>query len=63
MGSRFEFVLEDMCQCGSNSYKKYSVFVDKQTGVQYVTTGHSSAGATVLLNKDGKPLLHPRYSK
>ena len=45
----------------ATSIKRYNIMVDKNTGVQYLSTNHNSTAATVLVDKDGKPLLHPRY--
>ena len=39
---------------------RYAVIVDTQTGVQYLTSsGKYDSSATVLVDKDGKPLLYP----
>ena len=39
------------------------IIVDKQTGVQYLFAKEGYAGGlTVLVDKDGKPLLDPRYA-
>lgn len=39
------------------------IFVDTTTGVQYLLAHWGNVGGlTVLVDKDGKPLLDPRYS-
>ena len=44
--------------------KGAQIIVDKETGVQYLFAYWSNAGGlTVLVDKDGKPLLDPRYAK
>jgi hypothetical protein len=45
--SRFEVVENEPPDC--------AIFVDKETGVLYLRRGY---GFTVLLDKDGKPLLY-----
>lgn len=40
------------------------IIVDKETGVQYLLAHWTSIGGlTVLVDRDGKPLLDPRYAK
>ena len=40
------------------------IIVDKETGVQYLMAYWTSIGGiTVLVDKEGKPLLDPRYAK
>lgn len=40
------------------------IIVDKETGVQYLLAHWTNVGGlTVLVDKDGKPLLDPRYAK
>ena len=40
------------------------IVVDKETGVQYLYAKYSShAGLTLLVDRDGKPLLDPKYAK
>ena len=40
------------------------VWVDKQTGVNYLCVSNGSAGGlTALLDSDGKPVITPDYSK
>ena len=39
------------------------IIIDKETGVQYLFANWGSAGGlTLLVDKDGKPLLDERYS-
>ena len=53
---RFEKVYSQ----GTDLTKYVEVFVDKQTGVNYLLfkSGYG-AGLTVLLDKDGKPVITP----
>lgn len=60
MEERFEWVSRGFMFYDRNTSKQYAVIVDKKTGVQYLSTDHS--GITVLLDKNGKPLLDSRYS-
>lgn len=40
------------------------IIVDKETGVQYLLAHWTNAGRlTVLVDKDGKSLLDPKYAK
>ena len=40
------------------------IIVDTETGVQYLMAHWTNIGGiTVLLDRDGKPLLDPRYAK
>lgn len=40
------------------------IIVDKETGVQYLLAHWANIGGlTVLVDKDGKPLLDERYAK
>lgn len=40
------------------------IVVDKETGVQYLMAYWCNAGGlTLLVDRDGKPLLDPRYAK
>ena len=40
------------------------IIVDTETGVQYLMAHWTSIGGiTVLVDKDGKPLLDPRFAK
>ncbi len=42
----------------------FDVVTDKQTGVQYVlASNYIGSSLTVLVDKDGKPLLKPMLSK
>ncbi len=56
------FIVEKEKLPGISSGAK--VITDTQTGVQYlyVFEGYG-AGLTALLDRDGKPLLDPRYAK
>ena len=58
MNKRFEFTEKEG---GSEGAK---IVVDKETGVQYLLAHWTNVeGLTVLVDKDGKPLLDPRYAK
>lgn len=58
MSKRFEFSEKEGFAEG------IKVIVDKETGVQYLMAHWTNVGGlTVLVDKDGKPLLDPRYAK
>ena len=58
MGKRFEFVEKDGFAEGTR------IIVDTETGVQYLMAHWTNIGGlTVLVDRDGKPLLDPRYAK
>lgn len=58
MDNRFEFIEKKGFVEGAR------ILVDKETGVQYLLAHWTNIGGlTVLVDKDGKPLLDPRYSK
>ena len=58
MKKRFEFIEKDGLVEGTR------IIVDKETGVQYLMAHWTNIGGlTVLVDKDGKPLLDPRYAK
>ncbi len=58
MEKRFEFVERDGFMEGTR------IIVDKETGVQYLLAHWTNVGGlTVLLDRDGKPLLAPGYEK
>lgn len=58
MENRFEFVEKNGIMQGAR------IIVDKQTGVQYLLAHWTNIGGlTVLVDKDGKPLLDPKYAK
>lgn len=58
MENRFEFVEKNGLMQGTR------IIVDKETGVQYLLAHWTNIGGlTVLVDKDGKPLLDPRYVK
>ena len=58
MENRFEFVEKNGLMQGTR------IIVDKETGVQYLLAHWTNVGGlTVLVDKDGKPLLDPRYAK
>ena len=58
MENRFEFVEKNGLMQGTR------IIVDKETGVQYLLAHWTNIGGlTVLVDKDGKPLLDPRYAK
>ena len=44
--------------------KGAKIFVDKETGVNYLFVFDGYAGGlTVLLGSDGKPVISPRYNR
>ena len=58
MDNRFEFVKK------RGLMQDTRIIVDKETGVQYFLAHRTNIGGlTVLADKDGKPLLDPRYAK
>ena len=58
MDDRFEIVEKNGFSQGTR------IIVDKETGVQYLLAWWTSVGGlTVLVDKDGKPLLDKRYAK
>lgn len=55
---RFEFTEKEGVMEGAR------ILVDTQTGVQYLLVHWTNVGGvTVLGDRDGKPLLDPRYAK
>lgn len=58
MDDRFEVVEKN------GLYQGTRIIVDKETGVQYLLAWWTNVGGlTVLVDKDGKPLLDKRYAK
>ena len=58
MNKRFEFTEKEGVSEGAK------IVVDKETGVQYLLAHWTNVGGlTVLVDKDGKRLLDPRYAK
>ena len=58
MGKRFEIVEKAGFAEGTR------IIVDTETGVQYLMAHWTNIGGlTVLVDRDGKPLLDPRYAK
>lgn len=58
MRKRFEIIEKDGFVEGTR------IIVDTETGVQYLMAHWTNIGGlTVLVDKDGKPLLDPRYAK
>ena len=58
MGKRFEIVEKDGFAEGTR------IVVDTETGVQYLMAHWTNIGGlTVLVGRDGKPLLDSRYAK
>ncbi|HEX3037817.1 MAG TPA: DUF6440 family protein [Oscillospiraceae bacterium] len=55
-GKRFEVLYKQ------GAIEQCKVFVDKATGVNYlqITNGYAG-GLTVLVDKDGKPIVTPLY--
>ena len=60
--TRFEVVYKDGGQLREEGYRQ--ILVDKETGVNYIfhASGYSG-GMTVLLDKDGKPVITPDVNK
>lgn len=59
MGSRFYVKDKDGSFFGGTR-----IIVDTETGVQYLMAHWTNIGGiTVLVDKDGKPLLDPRFAK
>lgn len=54
----------DVQSTKSNGSQMMDVITDKTTGVQYLLGVYPGMGSgmTVLVDKDGKPLLNPEYS-
>ncbi len=52
-------------QSGSFVDPAMRIWMDRKTGVQYliVMNGNQAAGVTVLLDRDGKPLLAGGYDR
>ena len=58
MNNRFEFIEKKGLMEGTR------IIVDKETGVQYLLAHWTNVGGlTVLVDRDGKPLLDPKYVK
>ncbi len=58
MENILEFIEKDVFMEGTR------IIVDKETGVQYLLAHWTNVGGlTVLVDKDGKPLLDPRYAE
>ena len=58
MSTRFEFSEKEGWSEGAR------IIVDKETGVQYLMAHWANIGGlTVLVDRDGKPLLDPRYAR
>ena len=58
MDTRFEFTEKKGWSEGAR------IIVDKETGVQYLMAHWANVGGlTVLVDRDGKPLLDPRYAR
>ena len=58
MAKRFEIVEKDGFAEGTR------IIVDTETGVQYLMAHWTNIGGlTVLVDRDGKPLLDSRYAK
>ncbi len=58
MSDRFEFVeKKGFIECTH-------IIIDKETGVQYLLASYGNVGGlTVLVDKDGKPLITSKYAK
>ncbi len=60
-GSKSRFVQVHEETLGSGDFKQYiTIIADKTTGVQYLVHqwAPSGTGLTVLVDADGKPILH-----
>ena len=58
MGSRF--IIKDK----DGFFEGTRIIVDTETGVQYLMVHWTNIGGiTVLVDKEGKPLLDPRFAK
>ena len=58
MEKRFEIIEKEGFMEGTR------IIVDTETGVQYLMAHWTNIGGlTVLVDRDGKPLLDPRYAK
>ncbi|MDE6024358.1 MAG: hypothetical protein K2G45_02790 [Lachnospiraceae bacterium] len=58
MSKRFEIIEKDGLVEGTR------IIVDTETGVQYLMAHWTNVGGiTVLVDRDGKPLLDSRYAK
>lgn len=58
MEKRFEIIEKEGFMEGTR------IIVDTETGVQYLMAHWTNIGGlTVLVDRDGKPLLDPRYVK
>ena len=58
MGSRFIIKNKD------GFFEETRIIVDKETGVKYLMAHWTKIGGiTVLVDKDGRPLLDPRFAK
>ena len=58
MENRFGFVEKN------GSVQGARIIADKETGVQYLSAHRTNVvGLTVSVDKDGKPLLDPKYAK
>ena len=59
MGSRF--IIKDK---DGSFFEGTRIIVDTETGVQYLMAHWTNIGGiTVLVDKEGKPLLDPRFAK
>ena len=58
MRNRFEIIDKD------GFFEGTRIIVDTETGVQYLMAHWTNIGGiTILVDKDGKPLLDPRFAK
>ena len=58
MRNRFEIIDKD------GFFEGTRIIVDTETGVQYLMAHWTNIGGiTVLVDKEGKPLLDPRFAK
>ena len=49
---------------GGSNVDQISIIIDKETGVMYLwKTDHYKGGLTVMLDKDGKPLINEKFKE
>lgn len=58
--SNFEKIYDDNSNILKNSTAAFRIYVDKQTGVEYIETrmDNSSDAFVVRVDKDGKPIIY-----
>ena len=64
MAEKNERFIRTYMQGGAFSTSNVQIWVDKQTGVNYLYTSYSyGGGLTPLLNRDGTPVITPVTGK